>query len=128
MERQYRIEVDFHCDDSRLDVLPDYSRTSIYRIIQEGLTNVAKHADGATLVSVVIERRDGALQVMIEDNGSGFDAGSKARADDKRRGLGISGMYERLSLIGGSLEIESSAGGGTTVFARIPIQMESSAA
>ena len=65
---------------------------------------------------------------MIEDNGGGFDIGAKCATDDKRRGLGLPGMYERLSLIGGSLEIESSVGGGTTVFARIPIQLESSAA
>jgi two-component system, NarL family, sensor histidine kinase UhpB len=135
---QFGIETDFHCDDTGIDALPDYSRTSIYRIVQECLTNIAKHAVGATLVSVVMERHDGVLQVMIEDNGSGFDVGAKglgakglgakAEADDKRRGLGLPGMSERLSLIGGSLEIESSVGGGTTVFVRIPIQLESTAA
>jgi signal transduction histidine kinase len=125
---QIGIEADFHCDDARLDEIPDYSRTSIYRIVQESLTNIAKHAVDATQVSVVIERHDGVLQVMIEDNGGGFDIIAKSATDDKHRGLGLPGMYERLSLIGGSLEIESSVGGGTTVFARIPIQLESSAA
>jgi two-component system, NarL family, sensor histidine kinase UhpB len=125
---QYRIEVDFHCNDTNLDELADYSRTSIYRIVQESLTNIAKHASGATSVSVVIERHVGFLQVMVEDDGGGFDTAAKSAADVKRRGLGLPGMRERLSLIGGSLEIESSIGIGTTVFARIPVQLESSAA
>jgi two-component system, NarL family, sensor histidine kinase UhpB len=130
---QFGIETDFHCDDTGIDALPDYSRTSIYRIVQECLTNIAKHAVGATLVSVVMERHDGVLQVMIEDNGSGFDIGAKGLGaklapEDKRPGLGLPGMNERLALIGGSLEIESSIGGGTTVFVRVPIQLESTAA
>lgn len=95
----------------------------MYRIAQEALTNVAKHASGATAVGVVIERIANVLHLTIEDNGRGFDpealvSGDMDRADG---GLGLAGMRERLSLIDGELEVESSRDAGTTVFARIRI-------
>ena len=91
--------------------------------MQEALTNVAKHAAGASAVSVVIDRADTTLQLTIEDNGQGIDGSSAAQ---KRRGggLGLAGVRERLTLIGGELELESSAGAGTTIFARIPLDTE----
>ncbi len=124
---QYRIEADFHCGDRKLDALTDEVRTAIYRVVQEGLTNIAKHARGATAVSVVIERLEALVRVIIEDDGCGFDTASLQDAP-RHRGLGLAGMRERLSLIGGALEIESSIGGGTTIFASIPITSERMAA
>ena len=106
---------------------PPGMELAIYRIVQEALTNIAKHAREATSVSVVVGRSGGTVQLTIEDNGRGFDLaalngnGANASAAGKgRRGLGVAGMRERLALIGGELEIESSTGVGTTVFARIP--------
>ncbi len=126
---QFGIEADFHCGDARLDALSDEVRTTIYRVVQESLTNVAKHAVGAAAVSVVVDRGDGTLQVTIEDDGCGFNPKAPGEGSGKnRKGLGIPGMRERLSLIGGQFEIESSMGIGTTIFVRIPLERQSEAA
>lgn len=123
---QYGVEADFHCRDAKLDELPKEIRTTIYRIVQEGLTNIAKHTPGATAISVVIDRTGATLNLTIDDNGSGFDVASETGLPGiRQRGhLGLAGMRERLSLIGGQLEIDSSIGVGTTIFARIPIGWE----
>jgi signal transduction histidine kinase len=89
--------------------------------VQEGLTNVARHAPGATSVSVVIERVDGTIRIIIEDDGRGFDPASLQTAGRERGGLGLAGMRERVALIGGEVEIESTVGAGTAIFARIPV-------
>ena len=115
------IEVDFHCSCPDVDRLPDDIRTTIYRVVQEALTNVAKHAKGATSVSIIIERNANYLQLMIDDDGCGFSPeiiGSQ-EATRSGGGLGLIGMRERLSFVGGELRIDSSVGVGTTIFARI---------
>ena len=126
---QYDIAADFHCGDLRIDELSQEICTTIYRVVQEALTNVAKHAPTATAVSVVIARTDGWLRLTIEDNGGGFDqdalAGSKTGPNG---GLGLAGMRERLMLIGAEFEVESSVGTGTTIFARIPLEVRRAAA
>ena len=129
-------EVDFHCDDPELDEVPNEIGTALYRVVQEGLTNIVKHAQRPSDVSVVITHQDATLQLIIEDNGCGFDvgangvkAGNHKSANYKaeklttgiHRGLGLDGMRERLSLIGGTLEVESTIGSGTTIFARITL-------
>ena len=90
--------------------------TTIYRVVQEALTNVAKHA-GATRVALIAERRANELRVIIEDDGRGFDVGS---INDARR-LGLRGMRERAVLVGGALQIESTPGSGTTIFLTVPL-------
>jgi signal transduction histidine kinase len=112
-------DVDFHCEDTGLDEVPDEIGTTVYRVVQEGLTNIVKHAQRPSSVSVVIRRADMTLQVIIEDNGCGFDVGTAGAKLGAHRGLGLDGMRERLSLIGGTLEIESAINAGTTIFARI---------
>ena len=74
-------------------------------------------------MSVVFDRRDDRLHLTIEDNGCGFDAGAEALAANRRKsgGLGLAGMRERLALVHGTLEIESSADAGTTIFIRIAL-------
>ena len=114
-------DVDFHCDDPRLDEVPNDIAATVYRVIQEALTNIVKHAQRPTNVSVVIRRPDTTLQVIIEDDGCGFDTAALGEKSGSRRGMGLDGMRERLSLIGGILEVESAIGGGTTIFARIPL-------
>lgn len=121
-------EVDFHCDDPRLDEVADEIGTAIYRVVQEGLTNIVKHAGRPANVSVIVRRADATLQVIIEDNGCGFDAAAQRSKTGKRRGLGLDGMRERLGLIGGALEVESAIGAGTTLFARIALDGQRSAA
>ena len=119
---KHTIQADFHCSDAHLDKRSNEIRTTIYRVIQEGLTNIAKHATNATNVSVVIGVSEHTLHLAIEDNGQGFDP----TASSSR--LGLAGMRERLLLVGGRLAIESSPDVGTTIFARIPIRSERAAA
>jgi signal transduction histidine kinase len=121
-------EVDFHCDDANLDDVPSEIGTTVYRIVQEGLTNVVKHAGQPSDVSVVIRRVGATLQVIIEDNGCGFDVNAMTAKAGAQRGLGLDGMRGRLILIGGTLEIESAVGAGTTLFARIALDGQRSAA
>jgi len=116
---QYAIDADFYCGDAKLNELSDEIRTSIYRITQEALTNIAKHTPSATSVSVVIDRAEAVVRLTIEDNGAGFDIATTEPVNG-RGGLGLAGMRERISLVGGELQIESSPGSGTTIFARIP--------
>jgi PAS domain S-box-containing protein len=95
---------------------PPDVETALYRVLQEALTNVARHAHGRR-VSLVIQEQDGCVIVVLEDDGVGFDA--EAAAASGR--LGLLGMRERMALVGGVLEIESSPGAGTTVIARVPL-------
>ena len=104
--------------------LPVTVETAIYRVILEGLTNVLKHAE-ARSVSVVLERYDGELRVVVEDDGKGFDQQAPREPGDA--GLGLSGMRERLALLGGSLTIESTPGFGTTLFIEVPLSIEADA-
>lgn len=90
--------------------------TTLYRVVQEALTNVARHAQ-ATQVGVLLELKNGTVSAIIEDNGRGFDP------EQNTGRLGVLGMKERLAIVGGTLEIESSPGEGTTIFARVPITL-----
>lgn len=95
--------------------LPGPVETSVYRIVQEALTNIVRHAS-ATQVSLLLERRVGRVIAVIEDNGCGFNP---EQAEDSRR-LGLLGMRERARMAGGQVIIESTPGGGTTVVVDIP--------
>ena len=104
---QSGISTDFHCDDCQAGELSDEVSTVIYRVVQETLTNVVKHARGATSASVVIKRVDAQLRLTVEDNGCGFDTTIATESGATHEGgLGIAGMRERLTLIGAELEIE----------------------
>ena len=94
--------------------LPTDVETALYRIVQEALTNVVKHAQ-ATAVSIVLATKDRAVTALIEDDGRGFTP------DGSGEGLGLLGMGERLALLGGRLKIESSHGAGTTIVAEVPL-------
>lgn len=98
--------------------------TTIYRIVQEALTNVVRHAQ-ATQVSVLLERRGEQLQMIVEDNGQGFNAEAERQDSSEGQYLGLLGMAERAMLVGGTLTIDSAPGGGTTIFLHIPLQHES---
>ena len=96
--------------------LPGESETALYRIVQEALTNVIKHAQ-ATTVSVVLTRKGESVVAVIEDDGRGFDP-SQPRED----GLGLLGMRERIALLSGRVTVESSPGRGTTVAVEVPFR------
>jgi two-component system sensor histidine kinase UhpB len=106
--------------DGEPDVLPEDVQTAVYRVLQEALANVGRHA-GATAVSVEFEVDDERLELRVRDDGAGFDPGAVARrnGDGPGAGLGLSGMAERARLAGGELDVRSAPGGGTTVTLRI---------
>ena len=91
--------------------------TAAYRIVQESLSNAARHA-GASRVVVELSRRNGVLEVRVRDNGAGFDPGSAGS------GFGLRGMRERVDLLDGTIEIASGAGQGTQVAAALPLRRE----
>jgi signal transduction histidine kinase len=112
--RYPHLETDLHCPLSQR--LPPNVETSLYRVIQEAMTNTARHSN-ATSLSVVVNERAGAVHAIIEDNGQGFNVESTRRAGSS---VGLHSMNERTELLNGKLEIESSAD-GTTVYVEIPI-------
>ncbi len=90
-------------------------QSTVYRVLQEALTNVAKHA-GAGRVSVRLVRDETAVELRVRDDGVGFEPGYVGR-----RGLGLQGMQERATLLGGAVQIASARGQGTTITARFPV-------
>src|SRR5262249_40287759 len=100
--------------------LPPPLETTVYRIVQEALTNVVKHAQAAS-VSLILECRPHQLLAIVEDDGKGFEAEAMLDAASAKKTLGVLGMNERVARVGGTLQIESSPGRGTTVYVRIPL-------
>jgi two-component system, NarL family, sensor histidine kinase UhpB len=111
------ISAELHTSGLLDDRLASETETTLYRIAQEALTNVAKHAQ-AKNVDVILERRSDSVLLIVEDDGVGFEppAGNGGRSG---QGFGLLGMQERAALVGASLQIESAAGKGTTVFVRM---------
>ena len=114
--RRFNISVDNRAVGFDGRRLPPAIETTLYRIVQEALTNVARHS-GASHASVLLEWTGPHVRAIVEDNGSGLDL-SLAR---QRRKLGLYGMEERATLIGGSLRIESQPAMGTAVIVRVPL-------
>jgi signal transduction histidine kinase len=102
----------------RVGRVPPEVELVLYRIVQEALSNVAKHS-GATEVKARLTRRGRTVRLLIEDDGGGFDA--EAVKGSRESGLGLFGMEERLALIGGTLQVESSPGRGTRVSAEVAL-------
>jgi signal transduction histidine kinase len=105
------VDLEIGIGDERL---PADVETTMYRIVQEALTNIAKHAD-ATRISILLTRKERAVVVVVEDNGGGFDP------SDANAGLGLTGMRERVTLLSGRLRVEASPDRGTTVAAEVPL-------
>jgi signal transduction histidine kinase len=105
------VKLDNRLGDERLDAELE---TTLYRIVQEALTNVLKHAD-AQRVTIALVRQRGTIRAVVADDGRGFDAGAS-----RRDALGLVGMRERAVLVGGRLSIESAPGGGTTLTVEVP--------
>jgi len=107
-----RVDVDAQLGDVRL---PAEVETALYRIVQEALANIVKHAE-ATRVSILLTRKESSVAAVVEDDGKGFD--KRETGDDV---LGLVGMRERVGLVGGRLVIESAKGSGTTIAAEVPV-------
>jgi len=114
--RTFGIAAEFHAAGFSEARLSPSSETHLYRVTQEALNNVYKHAH-ATRVSVLLENRGREVVLIVDDNGTGFDP-TRARGDADT--LGLVGMRERAEIIGGALDVESEPGNGTTIFLRIP--------
>jgi len=115
------VPVDLYCElEGRR--LPPEVETTLYRAVQEALTNVAKHA-GARSVNVVLKLHSGLVRLVIEDDGCGFDAEEVLESGPARGRLGLVGMSERVEQAGGSLEVESAPGKGTSILAHIPTSL-----
>jgi signal transduction histidine kinase len=118
---RFGLQVDFvtaRMDEQRL---PQEAETTLYRITQEALTNVARHAS-ANHVSVLLERRRGAAVLVVEDDGQRFDVAQVMASPQKRERLGLYGIEERASLAGGQVTVESRPDAGTTITVEIPLE------
>ncbi len=116
----FEVEADFHSalfGPKRLG--PDIEPV-LYRIAQEALNNISKHSQ-ATKISVILARERGCAVLSISDNGIGFDPEKRDFDGSRDQGVGLIGMSERAAYVGGTIEIQSDAGKGTTVTVRIPL-------
>ena len=115
MTQRTGIPCDFSIDDPALQLPPAHS-TAVFRIVQEALTNIAKHAD-ATHAAVVVRQHDGTVRVAIRDDGVGF------ASDDPRKpaSFGLLGLRERATLLRGTATIRSTPGAGTTIEIDLPL-------
>ena len=122
MTRAHGFSVDVQVTGSHLPRLPEPTEVALYRIAQEALTNVGKHA-ASKAVSVLVHRDNVTVRLVVEDDGRGFDVADSLSAGQ----LGLVGMRERAHLVRGSMTVESSPGKGTTIGIIVPLRAESSA-
>src|SRR5579859_7902063 len=118
-QQKCSIEVEFVATGLK-QRLPAEMETALYRIVQEALTNTARHANAHKVVIIMKEDAD-AVYATITDDGCGFEVGTLLKLPYQERGLGLAGMNERALLLDGTLHINSSPGHGTTIEFRIPL-------
>jgi PAS domain S-box-containing protein len=114
------IRISVEMDDIN-DLFSPKEQIIVYRIFQETLTNIAKHAH-ATQVSVAIKKKSDGISFCLQDNGRGFDVQESLSRDSRERGLGLATMEERVRMLGGSLEMWSQRGMGTRLSFVVPVQ------
>lgn len=121
LQIETRIELDSHGSEARLDAELE---STIYRVVQEALTNVSRHAKANRAIIAVVEH-DGILRASVTDDGEGLPAGGPSRAatpeQELKGGFGLAGMRERAELVGGDLELAPAPGGGATVRLTVPL-------
>jgi signal transduction histidine kinase len=115
------VQGEFHGSTPGVSRLTPEIESQLYRIVQEALNNVSKHAR-AKCVSVLLERRGDDVILIVEDDGVGFNAELLADPHRRHDGLGLVSMQERAALVGGRVQLESGRGKGTTLFVRIPVR------
>ncbi|WP_236613303.1 HAMP domain-containing sensor histidine kinase [Chrysiogenes arsenatis] len=123
---QFEVDVVIQGREISRRLLPELEIT-LFRIVQEALTNVTKYAE-ASNVSIIFTLRGDLLQLIIEDDGEGFDVERHFAGDTSHEHLGLHGMQERVEIVGGTFQIESTRGVGTTIYVSIPITYEESEA
>ncbi|PDW02787.1 chemotaxis protein CheB [Candidatus Viridilinea mediisalina] len=117
---QAHVAVDLHMSGLDAEPLPLAVETTIYRLIQEALTNILRHAQ-ANEVGIIVERSPVQVRLIVEDDGVGFMMPMSLESLDRVKQMGLIGMRERVALLGGDLSIESVIGNGTSIFANIPL-------
>ena len=117
--RHYDIQTDMHQIEDLKGLFPRETQIGIYRIFQESLTNIGKHAQASQL-TIAMQREDGQVVFTVADNGKGFNLDEVMGRDPTTRGLGLMAMQERAHIMGGTLEIKSEEGQGTRITFRIP--------
>jgi len=120
----YGLDVDFHVNWQGEERLAHEVEVTVYRIVQEALTNIVKYAVAAN-VSVILTATVWELTAIIEDDGIGFDAARLLAENAGGSKLGLYGMRERALLVGGNVTIESSPAIGTTIYVKIPLRRNS---
>jgi signal transduction histidine kinase len=118
-----RVHLETEGDERRL---PSPIETAIFRVAQEALTNVARHAE-AENVAISLSFQNGMVRVEVEDDGKGFDVAAIERGADSTRGLGLLGMRERVGLLDGSVAIDSEPNSGTAISIEVPVPPEGEA-
>lgn len=111
---KFGLEVRYKARGLAGERLPAVVETALYRVVQEATTNVVRHAR-ATRVDVLVERRGDRVQVIVEDDGAGFEPDNVQRGDH----FGLLGLQERAEALGGTLTLESAPGAGTTVVVEV---------
>ncbi len=115
-----QVQVDLLVDGIEPDSLPEVVEIGVFRVIQEALNNVAKHAH-ASRVNVALRGSRNMLAVSVEDDGAGFDAAAQAKPGAAQPGYGLAGMRERVEALGGAFEVEAAPGQGCAVLVRVPL-------
>ncbi len=123
---RFGMQIDFASTGMTGLRLPREIETTLYRVVQEALTNAARHAQ-AQRASVLLERRGNSVVAIVEDNGRGFNVAEFMARQAAGLHLGIYGLQERASLIGAQLTVESTIGRGTTVYVEVPLSEEGQA-
>jgi signal transduction histidine kinase len=121
-EKRYAVQTELKAKGERQRLPPEYE-TVLFRIIQEGLTNIAKHAR-ATRATILLGMEPHQVSVVVEDNGRGFDP-DRVLQSDKTSGWGLLGIQERARLLGGRCELDSAPGSGTRVRVTVPLEGDS---
>lgn len=118
-KRGFRVEVE--TDLKQEERLPSAVQTAVYRIVQEALTNAARHAQ-ARRIAISVKRRDDSLHLEVEDDGRGFSEGVEQRLAGRGPHLGLVGMAERTALLDGQFAVRSHPGRGTRIRATFPLR------
>jgi signal transduction histidine kinase len=114
-------DISFAVEIENVDgLLPKDSEINLYRILQECLNNIVKHSVAST-AEVRVQRDRNSLSIMVRDNGRGFSLDPTSQGEPTRRGLGLTGIPERVRMLGGTYAIRSAPGEGTSISLRIEL-------
>ena len=115
-------QCNFQKPDTEIGLLTEYL-TTLYRIVQEGLTNIKKHAN-AKKVDVILQTHEGKIRLVVKDDGTGFDYNHFLQKHQPRHELGLVGLQERVAILDGKMDVITAPGKGTTIQVEIPIPDE----